>query len=209
MSSGVSGRVSRRVKRPSNPKQYVNWLFVIQCIDPNNYEHLEIPHQWITTELIIFVTYQLERGYDDNVPFYLLRGILRCSRKVSQSRLRLSLGIDPDDDDESLSLCPFPGVLDSSRFDLVLIPENRFNGVIKEYGARFVPRQGLRRDLLPQYRFVDVNPGPPPCTNKCSCCSIKYELQQELSEKDDLIKQLREELVNRPVRPFKKLKLNK
>lgn len=163
-------------------KQYINWNFVIKYINPKDPDDQDIPHRWMGFTLVSSVVYHIESVElieDDGLSevVFFIRGILRLSRRVSHRCLRVNLGISFEDDDV-YSFSPFPGVLNSSSFSIHLPLEKRYNGFYREYGSRFIPRQGFRTDLVRD--FIPVYPGPPTCLNKCKCCSVKFELQTKL-----------------------------
>lgn len=173
----------------SNPKQCINWNFIVRDVDPSSHDSLQIPHDWMVFG-VVFVCYQLERDIV-NPPGFLLHGILRYERKVSTQRLITLLHLDPHHDD-NITFTPYYGVLDTRYLHLELHTENRIDDHYYEFGTRFVPRQGQRTDLGPKepnsyfipYDIPSFITLPPPvreCTNRCKCCNQKGLLEQQVS----------------------------
>lgn len=185
-SSGVSGGVPgvpsslfgfSLVKRSTS--QSVNWKFVIERVDIENYDMISLPRSWFTSNLVTFITYQVEKD-GVNSSGFRIRGILRLPRRSVYNTLYDSLlgPLDPN----YFHLFPYGGVLDSKYFGLELDPKLIYGGHSYEFGSKFVPRQG-RRILFSI--FDDKNPRHhpykiPECTNRCSCCSSSFELKKRI-----------------------------
>lgn len=165
-------------------KQHINWNFIIKYIDPKDPDDQDIPHRWMG-KLVITVVYHIESveliEEDDNIreTVFLIRGLLRLSRRVSMNVLRTSIGVNFEDDD-IFEFTPYHGVFNTKNIPIQLPLDRRYNGFFREYGSRFIPRQGVPKGTV--LDFVPIYPGPPTCLNKCKCCSVKHEQKRKIEE---------------------------
>lgn len=165
------------VKRSTS--QSVNWKFVIERVDIENFNMISLPRSWFTSNLVTFITYQVEKD-GINSSGFRIRGILRLPRRSVFNTLYDSLlgSLDPN----YFHLFPYGGVLDSKYFNIELDPKLIYGGHSYEFGSKFVPRQGRRilctisNDKNPRHHPYKI----PECTNRCSCCSLSVELKKRI-----------------------------